>query len=59
MDQIVKLTKRGVRVRLVLARYSDWPSYVLASEYLYDFFLKMVSNLSMERINPARETGDC
>jgi cardiolipin synthase len=40
MDQLVKLAKRGVRVRLVLPKYSDWPSYVYASEYMYDFFIK-------------------
>jgi cardiolipin synthase len=27
-------------VRLILPKYSDWPTYILASEYLYDFFLK-------------------
>ncbi|MBY0412684.1 MAG: hypothetical protein K2Q18_00895, partial [Bdellovibrionales bacterium] len=31
--------KRGVRVRLILPKYSDWPSYILASEYLYNYFL--------------------
>ena len=40
MKQLVKLAKRGVRVRLVLPRFSDWPSYVHASEYLYDYFLR-------------------
>lgn len=40
MKQITDARKRGVRVRLILPRYSDWPSYILASEYLYDYFLK-------------------
>lgn len=40
MEQLVKLVKRGVRVRLVLPRYSDWPSYVYASEHLYDYFIR-------------------
>lgn len=40
MDQLVKISKRGVRVRLILPRYSDWPSYIFASEYLYDFFIR-------------------
>ncbi len=40
MKQLVKAAKRGVRVRLILAKYSDWPSYVLATQYLYQYFLK-------------------
>lgn len=40
MDQLAKLARSGVRVRLVLPRFSDWPSYIYASEYLYAFFLK-------------------
>lgn len=40
MKQLVEARKRGVRVRLILPKYSDWPSYVLASEYLYTYFLK-------------------
>jgi len=36
----VDARKRGVRVRLILPKYSDWPSYILASEYLYGYFLK-------------------
>lgn len=40
MQQLVKLAKRGVRVRLVLPTLSDWPSYIYASEYLYSYFLK-------------------
>ncbi len=40
MKQLTDAAKRGVRVRLILPKYSDWPSYILASEYLYDYFLK-------------------
>lgn len=40
MKQLVQARKRGVRVRLILPKYSDWPSYILASEYLYSYFLK-------------------
>lgn len=40
MKQLVAARKRGVRVRLILPKYSDWPSYILASEYLYSYFLK-------------------
>ncbi|MGZ3809040.1 MAG: phospholipase D-like domain-containing protein, partial [Bacteriovorax sp.] len=40
MKQLVAAAKRGVRVRLILPKYSDWPSYILASEFLYDYFLK-------------------
>jgi cardiolipin synthase len=40
MKQLVEARKRGVRVRLILPKYSDWPSYVLASEYLYKYFLQ-------------------
>ncbi len=40
MKQLAQAAKRGVRVRLILPRISDWPSYVLASQYLYSYFLK-------------------
>ena len=40
MKQLTDAAARGVRVRLILPKYSDWPSYILASEYLYDYFLK-------------------
>jgi cardiolipin synthase len=40
MKQLTDAAARGVRVRLILPRYSDWPSYILASEYLYEYFLK-------------------
>lgn len=40
MKKLAEAAKRGVRVRLILAKYSDWPSWILASEYLYYFFLK-------------------
>jgi cardiolipin synthase len=38
--QLVAAAKRGVKVRLILPLISDWPSYILASEYLYGYFLK-------------------
>lgn len=40
MNELVAAKKRGVRVRLILPKWSDWPSYILATEYLYDYFLK-------------------
>ncbi len=40
MKQLAAAAKRGVRVRLILPKISDWPSYVLATQYLYDYFLK-------------------
>ncbi len=40
MDQLAKIARSGVRVRLILPKISDWPSYIYASEYLYEFFLK-------------------
>lgn len=40
MKQLADAASRGVRVRLILPRYSDWPSYIMASEYLYEYFLK-------------------
>lgn len=40
MKQLVDASNRGVKVRLVLPKFSDWPSYVLASEFLYSYFLK-------------------
>lgn len=40
MKQLVMAVKRGVRVRLILPKISDWPSYVLATQYLYSYFLR-------------------
>ncbi|MBC7427745.1 MAG: hypothetical protein H7336_03975 [Bacteriovorax sp.] len=40
MKQLTAAAARGVKVRLILPKYSDWPSYILASEYLYNYFLK-------------------
>lgn len=40
MKKLVMAAKRGVRVRLILPKFSDWPNYILASEFLYDYFLK-------------------
>lgn len=40
MKRLAEASKRGVKVRLILAKYSDWPSWILASEYLYYYFLK-------------------
>ncbi|MBC7458381.1 MAG: hypothetical protein H7235_08895 [Bdellovibrionaceae bacterium] len=38
--QLVEAAQRGVKVRLILPQISDWPSYILASEYLYTYFLE-------------------
>lgn len=40
MRQLIAASKRGVRVRLILPKISDWPSYILASQYLYANLLK-------------------
>lgn len=40
MHQLVEAAQRGVKVRLILPKFSDWPSYILASEFLYAYFLK-------------------
>lgn len=40
MKQLTAAAARGVKVRLILPKYSDWPSYILASEYLYNYFLQ-------------------
>lgn len=40
MKQLAAAAKEGVRVRLILPKISDWPSYVLATQYLYAYFLK-------------------
>lgn len=40
MRQLVEASRRGVKVRLILPKFSDWPSYILASEFLYSYFLK-------------------
>lgn len=40
MKQLVQAAQRGVRVCLILPKISDWPSYILASQYLYSYFLK-------------------
>lgn len=40
MKQLSRASKRGVRIRLILPELSDWPWYVLASQYLYSYFLK-------------------
>lgn len=40
MRRLVAAAQRGVRVRLILPRLSDWPSYILASQYLYSYFLQ-------------------
>ena len=39
-QQLVQAARRGVKVRLILPKISDWPSYILASEHLYSYFLK-------------------
>lgn len=40
MRQLSAAALRGVRVRLILPQHSDWPTYILASEHLYNYFLK-------------------
>lgn len=40
MKQLAAAARRGVRVRIILPKYSDWPISVLASQYLYSYFLK-------------------
>jgi cardiolipin synthase len=40
MKQLVDASRRGVKVRLILPKFSDWPKYILASEFLYAYFLK-------------------
>jgi cardiolipin synthase len=40
MKQLAAAAKRGVRVRLILPTFSDWPSYIKASEFLYSYFLE-------------------
>ncbi len=40
MRQLIEAAKRGVRVRLILPKISDWPSYILASQYLYENLIK-------------------
>ncbi len=39
MRRLVIAASKGVRVRLILPKISDWPSYILASQYLYSYFL--------------------
>lgn len=40
MRRLAAAAQRGVKVRLILPSLSDWPSYILASQYLYAYFLK-------------------
>lgn len=40
MRRLAEAAGRGVRVRLILPGLSDWPSYILASQYLYSYFLR-------------------
>lgn len=40
MRQLTEAAARGVKVRLILPKFSDWPSYILASEFLYAYFLR-------------------
>lgn len=37
---LISAQRKGVRVRLILPKISDWRSYVWASEYLYAYFLR-------------------
>ncbi len=40
MKQLVRAAERGVKVKLILPKHSDWPSYVLATRHLYLYFLR-------------------
>ena len=40
MKQLAAAARQGVKVRLILPKISDWPSYVYATQYLYSFFLR-------------------
>lgn len=40
MKQLKAAAARGVKVKLILPRFSDWPSYVKATQYLYAYFFK-------------------
>lgn len=40
MKQLVSSAKRGVKVRLILPKHSDWPTYILATRHLYLYFLR-------------------
>ncbi len=39
IKKLVAASERGVRVRLILPKHSDWKSWVLASQYLFHQFL--------------------
>ncbi len=39
IKKLIAAKKRGVRIRLILPNRSDWPSFVFASQYLYEYFL--------------------
>lgn len=40
LKKLARAASRGVRVKLVLPKVSDWQSHVWASEYLYTYLLK-------------------
>ena len=40
LNMLVAASRRGVLVKLILPKISDWQSHVLASEYLYSYLLK-------------------
>jgi cardiolipin synthase len=40
LNLLILAKKRGVAVKLILPMYSDWPSYVFATQYLYGMLLK-------------------
>ena len=40
MRQLRKAARNGVRVRLILPKYSDWQISVWATQYLYTYFLR-------------------
>jgi cardiolipin synthase len=40
IKELIEAANHGVRVRLILPKKSDWPTYILASQYLYSYFLR-------------------
>lgn len=40
LKELLSATKRGVKVALILPKFSDWTSHVLASQYFYEVLLQ-------------------
>lgn len=49
LKKLIQTSKRGVLIKLILPKYSDWQSHVFASEYLYSHLLK--NNISIYQWN--------